>query len=66
MTKIFICDECGREFPQPLDEIKYKDEHGDWYVFDFCAPCREDLKEVTEEPAKEYFDKKVKDKKEKK
>ena len=65
MTKIFICDECGDQFPQPLDEAKYKDVHGNWYVFDFCAPCRGELKIKEEKPKKDYFDELV-GKKEKK
>ena len=55
MTKLFICDKCGTEFPQPLDEEKYKDEHGNWHVFDLCAPCRADLKVVRAKPEKEFF-----------
>ena len=56
MTKIFQCDSCNKKFPQPIDEEKYKDEHGNWHVFDLCAPCRGELKVKKEKPEKDYFD----------
>ena len=56
MTKIFICDKCGKEYSQPLDEEKYKDEHGTWHTFDLCAPDRADLKVKKDKPSKDYFD----------
>jgi len=62
MTKIFICDKCSKEFPQPLDEEKYKDIHGEWHVFDLCAPCRADLKVERGKPDKEFLGKLVKKK----
>lgn len=60
MSKIYGCDKCGREFPQPLDEIKYKDEHGIWHVFDLCAPCRKKLKVEREKSDKNYLGKLIK------
>ena len=63
MTKLFICDQCGKEFPQPLDEEKYKDIHGEWHVFDLCAPCRKKLAGEKDKPVKSYFDKLVKKRK---
>jgi len=56
MTKIFVCDKCKKEFPQPLDEEKYKDEHGNWHVFDLCAPCRGELDTDKKKPEKDYFE----------
>lgn len=40
MSRIFICDNCEKQFPEPLDQEMYKDEHGVWYTLDLCAPCR--------------------------
>lgn len=62
MAKIFICDDCKKEFPQPLDEEKYKDIHGEWHVFDLCAPCRQKLEEKKEKTKKEYFEVLIKEK----
>lgn len=45
MAKLFICDDCGNQFPQPLDEIEYRDEHGINHIFDLCAPCRKKIKD---------------------
>lgn len=56
MTKIYVCDKCGKEFPQALDEEKYKDIHGDWHVFDLCAPCRSEFDTKVKKPKKDYFD----------
>lgn len=56
--RIFICDECGKEFPHPLDQEKYRDKHGDWHVFDLCAPCRKNMQEeVEDKPKEEHFKK---------
>jgi hypothetical protein len=57
MSKIFICDNCFRQFPQPLDEETYKDEHGEWHVFDLCAPCRKLKLDAETVNKKDYFDK---------
>jgi len=56
MAKRFICDKCKKEFPQPLDEEKYKDIHGEWHVFDLCAPCRKSLETKKDKPSKDYFE----------
>ena len=42
--RIFICDKCNTEFPEPLDQEMYKDEHAVWHTFDLCAPCRKNMK----------------------
>lgn len=60
MSKIFICDNCKKEFSQPLDEEKYKDVHGNWHSFDLCAPCRVKLKKEREKPEKAFLGKLVK------
>jgi hypothetical protein len=53
--KVFICDKCKKEFPQPLDEEKYLDEHGEWRVFDLCAPCRKGLKGEEDKSVDTFF-----------
>ena len=63
MAKIFICDNCNKQFPSPLDEEKFKDEHGVWHSFDLCAPCRQVLREGKRETEHGYFDKIIKEKK---
>lgn len=60
--RIFICDQCKKEFPQPLDEEKYRDIHGEWYSFDLCAPCRAKLKVERRKPEDSFLGKLVKDK----
>jgi len=55
MSKIFTCDKCGKEFPQPLDEEKYLDEHGVWHVFDLCAPCRKEHTQKKKKNEDDYF-----------
>jgi hypothetical protein len=60
MAKIFICDNCKKEFSSPLDEEKYKADDGTWYTFDLCAPCRGEKKSVEETAKKNYFDKLLK------
>jgi len=62
--KTFTCDQCGKEFPQAIEEEKYKDIHGNWYVFDLCAPCRNKyVNDIKEKPKKDFFDKLVKKRK---
>ena len=58
--KKFTCDKCGAEFPQAIEEEKYKDEHGVWYVFDLCAPCRGKLKTDREKQNKDFLGKLIK------
>ncbi len=58
----FTCDKCGAVFPQPLDEEKYKDEHGEWHVYDLCAPCRTILKQERGKPDRTFFSKIKKEK----
>ena len=65
MSKIFKCDNCGKEFPQPLDEEKYLDEHEVLRSFDLCAPCRAKLKADKEKPEGDFFESIIKAKKEK-
>jgi hypothetical protein len=60
MSKRFICDNCKKEFLQPLDEEMYKDIHGVWHTFDLCAPCRGELKGKKDKTNKDYFDKLIK------
>ena len=60
--KIFICDNCEKEFPSPLDEEKYTDEHGVTTIYDLCAPCRKILQEDKQKPVKNFFNK-IKEKK---
>lgn len=61
--KIFICDNCQKQFSQPLDEEMYKDENGNWKMLDLCAPCRKSLKEQKSGVEKTFFDKALKGKK---
>lgn len=63
MSRLYKCDNCGREFPQAIDFVEYKDEHGVWYVIDLCAPCRGELKEKRAKPDKDFLGKIVKAKK---
>jgi len=58
--KTFTCDKCKKEFPQPLDEEKYKDTNGNWHTFDLCAPCRGILKTDSDEPKHNFFKKLIK------
>lgn len=60
--KQFTCDKCGSIFSQPLDEEKWKDEHGVWYIFDLCAPCRSKLVAERQKPNKAFFEKIKKEK----
>jgi len=60
MSKNFICDSCGDIFPQPLDEIEYKDEHGVNHIFDLCAPCRKNIKDKKTKSDKDVLGKLVK------
>lgn len=41
--KIFVCDKCGKKFPQAIEEVKFKDKHGNWHVLDLCAPDKNTL-----------------------
>ena len=56
--RIFSCDSCGAEFPQPLDQEVYKDEHGVLQTYDLCAPCRKKLSVKAEMGKKDFFGKK--------
>lgn len=60
MSKLFICDKCGKQFNSPLDEEHFTDEHGVNYTFDMCAPCRKDLREERDNTHKEFFGKLIK------
>jgi hypothetical protein len=53
--RIYICDRCKKEFPQPLDEEKYK-QGNEWFTLDLCAACRKELKAQKEKPIKEFFE----------
>lgn len=55
--KHFVCDKCGKDFPQPLDEEKYKDIHGNWHVFDLCAPCRSGFSKSQKDSVDKFFKK---------
>jgi hypothetical protein len=59
--KTFTCDSCGDVFPNALDEIFYKDEHGIGHVFDLCAPCRKKIKDKQEKSNKDVLGKLVKE-----
>jgi len=63
MARQYTCDKCGREFPQAIDYVEYKDEHAVWHVVDLCAPCRAELKTERAKPDKAFLGKIVKDKK---
>lgn len=54
MSKQFICDKCGHKFPQAIEEIPYKDEHGVWHTMDLCAPCKNILEENKVKLEKEF------------
>ena len=56
ISKHYICDKCGKEFPQAIEEEKYKDVHGKWHVFDLCAPCKNSFKTKKDKPSKDYFE----------
>jgi hypothetical protein len=60
--RIFICDKCNTQFPQPLDEEMYKDVNGNVHILDLCAPCRKDLKDKKEKPNKDFFENILKEK----
>jgi hypothetical protein len=60
MSKQFTCDSCGDTFPQPLDEVFYKDEHGVDHIFDLCAPCRKNIKDKKTKSDKDVLGKLVK------
>lgn len=55
MTKIFSCDNCGKQFPSPLDEEKITDEHGVTYTLDLCAPCRKLLGEKKQKVHQDFL-----------
>jgi hypothetical protein len=61
MSRQFTCDDCGRVFAQPLDEIEYKDDHGVNHILDMCAPCRKKLKDKQEKTSKDVLSKLVKE-----
>jgi hypothetical protein len=44
----FTCDNCGDVFPQDIEVVKHKDEHGVWHTYDFCAPCNNILNKEKE------------------
>ena len=60
--KTFTCDKCESTFPQAIEEIALKDEHGEWHTFDFCAPCKNSLQQEQEAPVKSFFKDKLKKK----
>lgn len=60
--KIFKCDNCGNEFPSPIEEERYKDEHGVEHIFDLCAPCRVELETERKNLHHNFFKKMVKEK----
>jgi hypothetical protein len=60
--RIFICDNCKREFPEPLDQEKHTDIHGVTTNYDLCAPCRKKLKDEKAKPVTGFFAK-IKEKK---
>jgi hypothetical protein len=62
MSKIFICDNCGKEFPQAIEEEKVLDEHGVWHVYDLCAPCKNGLNEGKQTAVKDFVKKFKKEK----
>lgn len=57
MSKQFICDRCGDIFPQAIEEEKVKDIHGNWTVYDLCAPCKNKLEVGKEKVRKEFIKK---------
>lgn len=60
MSRIFQCDKCKAEFPEPLDQELYKDEHGVSTMIDLCAPCRKLLGEQRQSGEKTFLGKLVK------
>jgi hypothetical protein len=58
--RIFICDNCKKQFPQPLDEEMYKDKAGEWHTLDLCAPCRKLNKDAETKTKQDFFEKLVK------
>ena len=60
MARIFRCDNCKKEFPEPLDQEVYKDEHGVTHMIDLCAPCRGKLAEKRKTSDKDFLAKLVK------
>jgi len=58
----FICDNCGAEFPEPLDQEQHMDKHGILTMYDLCAPCRKKLTEGKTLAEKDFFSKVKKDK----
>lgn len=63
MAKLFVCDNCEKQFKQALDEVLWVDG-GTQKVVDLCAPCRADMKGDVEKYAKDKL--KALDKKPKK
>lgn len=57
MARIFKCDNCGKEFPEPLDQEKYTDEHGVTTMLDLCAPCRKLLSDARQKPEDDFLGK---------
>lgn len=55
MSKLFMCDRCGKQFSQPLDEEHFKDASGELRTFDLCAPCRAVLKNDRLDVNRKYF-----------
>ena len=55
MARLFTCDKCGAEFPEPLDQEMYKDEHGVTTMLDLCAPCRKLLKQARQKPEDNFL-----------
>ena len=42
MSKLYICDKCGKKFKQPLDEVRIT-VGNKFYVLDLCAVCRKKI-----------------------
>lgn len=64
MSRLFICDKCKAEFPEPIDQELYKDEHGNTTMVDLCAPCRKDIKTTKDKTEAEVLSQLVKNVKE--
>lgn len=56
MSKLFICDNCGQEFSQPLDEVKTTVEDK-IIVLDLCAVCRQKLEKSVNDFRQKELDK---------
>lgn len=57
MSKLFICDNCKKEWNGPLDEVQHLAVNGVLESYDLCAACRKVLKEEKQKAERTFFDK---------